>query len=144
MGGQGGWVINRQFVIGGAGRGLVTTPDLNFNSRSAELQMGYGGLLLEYIGAPSELVHYGTSVVLGGGTAQIVPQGFDPRDDESFDQTTFFAAEGGARLELNVTTYFRIGVTGGYRLVAGSDLQEVSDTDLGGPYGELSLRFGSF
>lgn len=144
VGGQGGWILNRHFVIGGAGRGLAEPPNKRFNDRSAELQMGYGGLLLEYIGAPSELVHYGVGTVIGGGSAQLTPEDFDPQDDDSFDETALFVTEGGARLELNVTTYFRIGVTGGYRLVSGSDLQGVSDPDLSGPYGELSLRFGSF
>ncbi len=127
-------------------RGLATTPKTTvaFNGRSADLQMGYGGLLLEYIGAPSELVHYGANIVIGGGSAQLVPDGFEPRDSESFDQTGIFVTEGGARLELNVTPYARAGVTGGYRLVSGSDLRGISDADLGGPYGLVSLRFGSF
>lgn len=38
------------------------------------------------------------------------------------------------------TPYFRIGVTGGERLVSGSGLQGASDPDPGGPCGGLSLR----
>jgi len=144
VGGQGGWILNRHLVIGGAARGLAVPPSRNFNDRSGELQLGYGGLLLEYIGAPSELVHYGANVVAGGGSAQLTHDDFDPQNDESFDATALFVTEAGARLELSATNYLRVGVTGGYRLVSGSDLQGVSDADLGGPYGGLSLRFGGF
>ena len=144
VGGQGGRIINRQFVIGGAGRGLATSPDRQFNDRLAELQFGYGGLLLEYIGAPYKLVHFGANVVIGGGSVQLMPADFDPQESENFDENALFVTEGGARLELNVTTYFRLGVTGGYRLVSGSDLQGISDDELSGPYGGLTFRFGSF
>jgi hypothetical protein len=143
-GGQGGWILNRQFVIGGAGRGLVTLPDTDFRGQSAQIQLGYGGLLLEYIGAPAHLVHYGAGVVLGGGIAQIVDLPFDPQFDGDLDQSAVFVAEPGGRLELNVTTYFRLGLGGGYRFVQGSDLRGVSNTDLSGPFGRLSFRFGQF
>jgi len=143
-GGQGGWILNRQFVLGGAGRGLATLPSTSVNGVEREIQMGYGGLLLEYIGAPSELVHYGLSAVIGGGSVQLVRDGYDHRDDEAFDQSALFVTEAGGRLELNVTSFFRMGVGGGYLFVSGSDVATVSDADLRGPYGELSLRFGSF
>jgi hypothetical protein len=112
VGGQGGWILNRHFVIGGAARGLAVPPSRNFNGRSGELQLGYGGLLLEYIGAPSERVHYGASVVIGGGSARLTHDNFDPPNDESFDATALFVTEAGARLELNVTSYLRVGVNG--------------------------------
>jgi hypothetical protein len=143
-GGQGGWIINRQFVLGGAGRGLATLPSTSVRGREREIQMGYGGLLLEYIGAPSELIHYGLSAVVGGGSVQLVRDGYDHRDDEAFDQSALFVTEAGGRLELNVTSFFRIGAGGGYLFVSGSDVPTVSDADLRGPYGQLSLRFGSF
>jgi hypothetical protein len=56
VGGQDGWILNRRFVIGGAGRGITPLPDISLSGTpgsSAQLQLGYGGLLLEYIGAPS-------------------------------------------------------------------------------------------
>jgi hypothetical protein len=149
LGGQGGWVVNRQFVIGAAGRGLATLPDASIVTIpelevDPQIQLGYGGLLLEYIGAPSRLVHYGAELVVGGGSAQLVPEDFEPRDDDTIDRTGVFAGEVGARVEVNLTSYFRLGLSGGYRLISGSDLLGVSDSDLSAPYGQLSLRFGSF
>jgi hypothetical protein len=156
VGGQGGWMLNRRFVLGGALRGIAPRPDVNLQNRSpsdpgsAQVQLGYVGLLLEYIGAPSSLFHYGAEVVVGGGNVELVgDQGFQAGpsvSDESFERSAVFAAEVGARAELNVTSFFRIGLSGGYRLVSGADLEKsaVSNDDLSAPYGQLSLRFGSF
>ena len=145
VGGQGGWVINNRFVIGGAGRGLASRPSTSFRGEAADVQMGYGGLLLEYIGASSELVHYGGSVVIGGGAAQIVDEDFvDFRDDSPLNQSGFFVTEAGPWMELNVTSFFRLSLGGGYRLIRGADLRGASDDSLSGPYGQLSFRFGSF
>jgi hypothetical protein len=156
VGGQGGWVLNRRFVLGGALRGIAPRPDVNLRNRSpsdpesAQVRLGYMGLLLEYIGAPSSLFHYGAEVVVGGGNVELVGgQGFQASpsvSDESFERSAVFAAEVGARAELNVTSFFRIGLSGRYRLVSGADLEKaaVSGGDLSAPYGRLSLRFGSF
>jgi hypothetical protein len=156
VGGQGGWVLNRRFVLGGAVRGIAPRPDVALQNRSpndpesAQLQLGYLGLLVEYIGKPSSLLHYGAELVVGGGTVELVDdQAFRAGvtvTDESFDRSGAFTAEVGARAELNVTSFFRIGLSGGYRLVSGTDLEkaDVSSGDLSAPYGQLSLRFGSF
>lgn len=132
-------------MIGGAARGLVTLPSTTVAGRPAQIELGYGGLLLEYIGAPWELVHYGLNLVVGGGGGRLVDDAYDdPQHDESLDQTAVFVTEAGGRLELNVTSYVRVGTGIGYRIVSGSDLQAVSDADLRGPYAELTLRFGRF
>lgn len=148
VGGQGGWIINRRFVIGGAARGLVTLPEADLitvpEREPPNVQLGYGGLLFEYIGAPSRLVHYGVELVVGGGSAQLIEEDYEPREDESLDRSSVFAGELGARVEVNLTSFFRLGLSGGYRLVSGSDLRGTSDGDLSAPYGQLSLRFGSF
>lgn len=149
-------MLNRRFVIGGAVRGIAPRPNVTLQNpspedpESAQLQLGYMGVLIEYIGAPSELLHYGAELVVGGGTVELVDDpGFRAGasvSDESFDRSGAFAAEVGARAELNVTSFFRIGLSGGYRLVSGTDLEkaDVSSGDLSAPYGQLSLRFGSF
>ncbi len=129
VGGQWSWVLNRRFVLGGALRGIAPRPDVNVRNRSpsdpesAQVQLGYMGLLLEYIGAPSSLFHYGAEVAVGGRNVELVGgQGFQAGPSvsgESFERSAVFAAEVGARAELNVTSFFRIGLSGGYRLVSG-------------------------
>lgn len=148
-GGQGGWIINRQFVIGGGGRGIATRHSTPLNGQTVDLEMGYGGLLLEYISAPSELVHLGGELLIGAGGAYLSREsdagGYaDDYDENVLERTSFFASEAGVRSELNVTAFFRLGLSGGYRFIVGSTLPGISDRDLGGPYGRLALRFGSF
>ena len=125
-----------------AGAGYAARHGLSGTVRADPARLR--GLLLEYIGAPAQLVHYGAGIVLGGGIAQIVDLPFDPQFDGDLDQSAVFVAEPSARLELNVTTHFRLGLAGGYRLVQGSDMRGVSNTDLSGPFGRLSFRFGQF
>lgn len=156
VGGQGGLVLNRRFTVGGALRGIAPRPDADLQNRSsgdpesAQVQLGYAGLLLEYTGAPSNLLHYGAELVVGGGNVELVDGGGFTAgasvSDDSVERSAVFAAELGARAELNVTSFFRIGLSGGYRLVSGADLDkaDVSNGDLSAPYGQLSLRFGSF
>ena len=139
VGGQGGLLLNRRFVLGGAVRGITPRPTVDLRNRdsgdpaSAQLQLGYVGQL-----------------VVGGGTVELVDdQSFRAGasvSEDSFDRAGAFVSEVGARAELNVTSFFRIGLSGGYRLVAGGNLEkaDVSNGDLSAPYGQLSFRFGSF
>jgi hypothetical protein len=52
--------------------------------------------------------------------------------------------EPGLEVEINVTRFFKIGLGASYRLVRQSDLITVSDKDLSGFSGGLSLKFGKF
>ena len=156
VGGQGGLVLNRRIVLGGAVRGITPRPTVDLQNRasddpaSAQLQLGYLGLLVEYIGKPSSVLHYGAEFVVGGGVVELVDgQAFRAGasvSEDSFDRAGAFVSEVGARAELNVTSFFRIGLSGGYRLVTGGNLEkaDVSTADLSAPYGQLSFRFGSF
>ena len=111
---------------------------------------GIAPALAQENGAPSNLLHYGGTLVVGGGNVELVgDQGFRAGpsvSDDSIERSAVFAAEVGARAERNVTRFFRIGRSGGSRLVSGAALEKAagSDGDLSAPYGPLSLRFGSF
>jgi hypothetical protein len=68
------------------------------------------------------------------------PHGFG-----TFGETTaFFVVEPGLEVEVNITRFFKIGIGASYRLVRESDLSTVSDNDLSGFSGGLSLKFGKF
>jgi hypothetical protein len=51
VGGQGGWIINHTFIIGGGGYGLMNNIKAYnaFLEESQLLNFGYGGLELHYI-----------------------------------------------------------------------------------------------
>ena len=48
------------------------------------------------------------------------------------------------RIMLNITSFFRIGVGGGYRLISGADLDDLKDSDVSGPSAQVVLKFGKF
>ncbi len=152
-GGYGGWVINHSFLIGGGGYGLVnniaaspaaqayfgTTNDLR-------TQFGYGGLVLEYIAMPEDLVHFTVSTLIGGGGVDYAYRYdlFNSNYDESGHASACFVLEPSAGLELNITQFFRINAGASYRLVRGTDLPGISDTDLSDLSGYLTFKFGKF
>jgi hypothetical protein len=144
VGGRGGWIINHQFVVGGAGYGLVTEGETNpgtvFPYLNDTFDMGYGGLLLGYISRSNRLVHVTLDVLIGGG-------GITPRDDVfqgNFDEDAFFILEPSVNFELNVSRKIRFAFGGGYRITSGVEYFDLDDEDIGGTAINLMLKFGKF
>jgi len=137
-GGRGGWIINSTFVIGGGGYGLSNdiVPDETSSPFDPfrRIDMGYGGLELEYIGMSDKLVHYSVYVLIGGGGVSY--QG--PISDG------FFVLEPAANVEVNLTRWFRINGGVGYRFVSGVELPGLTNSDLSAFAGSLTFKFGSF
>lgn len=145
VGGQGGWIINHTFVIGAGGYGLVNNikiGNLLFGEQQL-LNFGYGGVELHYINNSDRLVHYTVSLLIGGGGI-----GYRHPANWEWDWDTntksFFVMEPTVRVMLNVTSFFRIGLGGGYRLISGAELDDLKDSNISGPSAEIVLKFGKF
>jgi hypothetical protein len=133
FGGRGGWIINHTYAVGGGGYGLLNDVNINGNN----LQLGYGGLELEYIGYSDMLVHFTVHTLIGYGGAS-----YKELDENSDDFFIFLPA---LNAELNVTNWFRICGGVRYMLVSGIDeLAGLNDKDLSGLGGGIVLKFGSF
>ena len=143
VGGRGGWIINHTFVIGGGGYGLATqnikADFVDFKGRRPYLEMGYGGLELEYIHNSSKLFHFSVQALIGAGGAT-----YNNGSSKSDSDDAFFIAEPGVNAMLNIATVFRIGLGVSYRFVSGVDLNDLSDEDLRGPSAVLTFKFGQF
>ena len=144
VGGRGGWIINHAFILGGGGYGLVTNVKANTLGPNGEryLEFGYGGLELEYIPEPNKLIHLSFLALIGGG-------GVSWRDgDVSMssrrESDAFFIVEPTVHATLNVTPFFRISAGASYRYITGLDSKVSSNSDLSGPSGLLTFRFGKF
>jgi hypothetical protein len=135
VGGRGGWIINESLVLGGGGYGLTNQAHLAFDA----LEMGYGGLDLEYVNRPNELVHVSLAVLLGGGGAT-----YFPSNSLAGFYSGFFVVEPAANIMLNVTPIFRIGVGASYRAVESLSLPELTNRDLSGFSGNIQFKFGMF
>lgn len=152
MGVHGGIIMNNHFVIGLGGYGLTSNFLIENTEGSDELYMygGYGGLILGAIFSPKELIHIYTPVLIGAGGMEITDRNYmnnfhrPPSFGTYIENTAFFVVEPGIEVEINVTRFFKIGLGASYRLIRESDLNTVSDSDLSGFSGGLSLKFGKF
>jgi hypothetical protein len=141
IGGRGGVLLGRGFTIGGMGMGLVNDNIREPAPGSRQLMMGYGGLYVEQMLAPSKLVHVSVGALLGGGGASWVDR-LDRRIQTPSDG--FFVVEPEVSLEVNVTRFFRLGLTGSYRYLDGLGLSGLPTDQLNGPMGGVSFKFGRF
>lgn len=142
MGGHAGLIINRNFVIGIGGFGLMNDIEVDV-PRDRLLNFGYGGLLLGYINRSHKLVHLSVHSLIGGGGLCYMTWFDDDWFDDSYEDAVF-VLEPGLDLELNVTRHFRIGLGGSYRLVYGVDVADLSNYDISGPSASLTFTLGKF
>ncbi len=135
-GARGGWIINHQFVIGAGGYGLSSEicVDEDGRCRGRQIEFGYGGLEFEYIGAWDRLIHYSLQLLVGGGGVTAF----------NFEGDPVFVMEPVAKMEANITKWFRINVGGGYRFVSGVDGLQLENSDFSAFFGDLEFKFGSF
>jgi hypothetical protein len=145
VGGRGGWVLNHQLVIGGGGFGLATPPrqTIGVAPDEADYQhtFGYGGLWLEYLIAPMSTVHGSVGTLIGAGG--ITYQRFRP-DTHNVEKTSVFVLDPVVAVEVNVTTFLRVAVQSGYRVVRGGDLATLSNSAASGVTLGAALKFGGF
>ena len=167
LGGEGGWVINHKFVIGGAGYGMTSNntfdytedlEDLDGNlvldsTRTLDLSMGYGGVYFEYVMSPKKAFHLSFPLLIGAGGSRINTKTLfdanviDPEDwtqYEHVESTGFFVLEPGVNIELNMTKFFRLDLGASYRYISGTNLHRLSNSDLSDFSFNLGLKFGKF
>ena len=156
VGGQGGWIINHRFVLGGKGYILVNPVTIE-GLENIEIGFGCGGVLFEYIIASNKLLHFSVESMIGaGGVYNDVNNYSRYHDPIDYTGDGCFVAEPGINLMLNVTKYFRVGGGVSYRYVNGieydagvsdvkrGDYDLISDSDLTGVSVQIVLKFGSF
>lgn len=150
LGGYGGAIINKHVMFGLAGYGLATENQFSHERASAtyfNLEGGYGGLYLGAIIAPNEVVHLTVPVIFGAGAIHIIDKNYFPFSyDKEYvlESTAFFVVKPGLQVEVNITSFLRVGLGASYRLVKGSDLLEISDEQLTDWGATFSVRMGRF
>ncbi len=165
LGGRGGWIIGHKFVLGGGGYGLTTSntfmedpankpanvPD--DSTRVVKIDMGYGGVLLEFIALPKKAIHLSFPVLIGAGGANLGAKYYVGQSDyypegvatyDYIENSGFFIVEPGVYLELNMTKFFRLSAGGTYRFISGTDMVRINNNDLSGLTFSFALKFGSF
>jgi hypothetical protein len=147
LGIRGGWVVNRTFVIGGGLYALATEHNANttINSIVPKIRFGNIGLEMEYINDAEKLIHWGAMLHLGlGGVSLDTTDNKQQNNSNSTLSSPAFVLEPSATAEVNVTSLFRIMLSGSYRLVGGVNLSGVKNSDLSGPSMVLTFKFGVY
>ena len=86
-----------------------------------------------------KLVHLYSSFKVGWGSVDL------RIDDEKKFNDNLLALTPEIGVEFNVTNWFKLGVTGGFRYVSGiEELPVLTDDDFTGMTGALTFRFGGF
>lgn len=132
--------------MGGGGYGLVTNIRLNnsfnFNGQPLYLNVGYGGLDLEYVHASPKLIHFSVETMIGAGNVSYTMHNFNHNSD--LPDQSFFVIEPGLNVMVNVTNFFRFGAGLCYRIVNGVHLNGTNDKQLSDFNGILTFKFGKF
>lgn len=136
--GGGGALIVNNFFLGGYGMG-TDYPETTIGNLDYNIKFRHGGLWLGYTYRDFKVAHLFSSVKIGWGKAQLRRNG-----DAAFSDR-LFALTPELGVELNITSFFKIGLTGGYRWVNGiSRLPELENEDFSSPTGIITFRFGGF
>ena len=144
MGGYGGWFINHAFMIGGGGYGMVNDLKAPFevDGKTLYYELGYGGLMFEYVDNSHRLFHFTVNTLVGAGELS-----YRSKNDAIFEKyadDTFFVLEPSFNVELNVTTHFRVGLGVSYRYIDGLDIAGTTEEELSGVSANLNFKFGAF
>ena len=148
VGGRGGLIINHTFSIGFAGYGLASYVEALNRGPYGEryMEMGYGGLDLEYIHNPNDLVHLSFHTLIGGGGVLFNERKWrsDYWDNRDRDVYGFFIVEPGVNVDLNVMPFLQTSVGASYRIVSGLNSPVTTNAELSGPSVMVSFRVGRF
>ena len=137
VGGGGAFTVNN-FFVGGYGLGnegaQVTVEDEVF-----DIDFSHGGFWLGYAFKEHKLLHLYSSFRVGWGGVDF------EQNSEKFFSDNLLALSPELGVELNVTNWFKLGLTAGYRAVSGIDnLPVLDNSDFTSMYGALTFRFGGF
>ena len=144
--GGGGALILDEFFIGGYGMGtdypeaeLLQETDGEIEAFNADIEFRHGGLWFGYVKNIEQKMHLYSSLKVGWGRAELQHDALNTPSDRLFALTPEIG------LEFNMTNFFRIGVTGGYRVVSGiSRLPTLDNQDFSSPTVAIAFRFGGF
>jgi hypothetical protein len=149
LGARGGYIINHSLVVGGGMYGLVS--DITSSSTSGianedanNLHLMYGGFELGYIVNSMELIHYSFNTLFGIGRVSNNLTEYNGNESDHHEGQSFFVIEPKGAVEINITHYLRFEIGVSYRIASGLEYEYLSNNDLSGPNGFLSINIGTF
>ncbi|HEY6080389.1 MAG TPA: hypothetical protein VIW29_16355 [Polyangiaceae bacterium] len=151
---EGAVLIHHRLSLGFAGYGFSRTPCGCRTADGAlqEIGAGYGGFVGRYSLLTHLPVYLSVGVLLGGGATNLHPRDTEESHEDDWNNDewdegevdSFVVVQPEATLHLNVTRWFRVGASAGYRFTGGVSRFLLDESDLNGPVVGGSLQFGWF
>lgn len=144
--GGGGALILDDLFIGGYGMG-TSYPEITIEQEIDgevqdviyDIRLKHGGLWFGYTPRQAKVWHPYGSLKVGWGKSSLLHDRLDIPSDRIFVLTPEIG------MEVNLTRFFKLGITAGYRWVNGVNrLPNLDDGDFSSPTGALTFRFGGF
>ncbi len=144
--GGGGALVLDDFFIGGYGMG-TSYPELTLLQEiDGELQdviynirFKHGGLWFGYTHQQHKILHPYSSLKIGWGHTRLRNDDFKAPSDRIFVLTPELG------MEVNLTDFFKLGVSAGYRWVNGVNrIPTLDNRDFSSLTGAITFRFGGF
>ncbi len=144
IGGQGAVLVDRKFSFGGIGMAFVGNTSFSGdnldgnNNASLDLNLGAGGLFVEYVVQLRRPVHFSIPVNVMAGGVSVMENG------DKTESSAIFILEPGINMEFNFSRYFIPALNVSYRQVFGSSLVNATNQSLSGINVGLIFKFGKF
>ena len=152
IGARGAVLLNRALAIGIGGYSLASS--IHVSDPQSNFEMEYAGLILEFVFPSDKLVHLSASTLIGWGNLNNAANRnwmYDPYYDDSryyanynLVDDSFMVIEPELDFELNMTTFFRLGLGISYRYISGVDLMPLTNADLKGLATVFTFKVGKF
>jgi hypothetical protein len=133
---QFGPALGHTLYLGLAGNALVNNVNANDLYQNLKaFDFWDAGVSVDWTLFHTSLVHGSVGCFLGYGQLNVTPR------QGSANRTDLFVADPGVNVTLNLTTSLELGIGGSYRIVSGSNVQDLSNSDLSGLAGSVFLRW---
>ena len=108
--------------------------------------MVYGGFYFDYVVPTNYPIQLSFPTLIGAGECLLYEK-FDnttQRDAEILELDGILVIEPKINIELNLSSFIRIGIGCGYRIVGKTDLSSLENSDLSGFLVNANIKFGGF
>ena len=143
VGGEGAVLIDHRLALGGAGYGWTREAQgpVDMDGVPRDLEVGYGGFMVRYSVITGSLVYGSLGALVGGGAVALHRDSEDDAIDSS-STDDFFVFEPQLSVQVNLLSWMRIGLQGGYRITSGVSSFGYSEADINGLTLGGTLQFG--